>query len=465
MKARHAPILLALAIPLVACNPDPVPSTTDGAVTSADAGPITVPDSGRTRDTGVTPDRDSGPANDSFETARTVTTDGTAVAGAIARPGAVEYYRFEGTAGAWISINTEANPDDDPEMIDTVITLYDASHAQLAADDDAQPRVNTDSEIIIRLPATGTYFVKVEDYSSWITDDDIAPEGMPSFQYELSVSTLSAGGPLVFDPETGDTAADAAAMTFGGSSGNVAFVFGTFDDATDVDVFRFTMPGTGNRLLDLNLMPAGTDGYGSTRAPARVWVTNADGTSILARIEPRSADQLEMMPPLEGGTTYLLFVDAGGGTAGSNDHYVFKAFAGTENPSENEVTPNSNDTIADATALTMAEGRGFILATLPPSDVDVFSFSVPAGQQVSVYCGAQSSGSGLRGLSAKLVSADDTELASASPETPTDGASIRAFRPTAAGTYYLRLTAASQDAVVVGDYVRCGVVVAAPPSP
>ena len=47
---------------------------------------------------------------------------------------------------------------------------------QIARNDDGQPRVSPDSELITRLPATGTYFVRVEDLNG---------AGRASFTYEL----------------------------------------------------------------------------------------------------------------------------------------------------------------------------------------------------------------------------------------------------------------------------------------
>jgi hypothetical protein len=175
--------------------------------------------------------------------------------------------------------------------------------------------------------------------------------------------------------------------------------------------------------------------------------------------------QNDFSPTLPAGS-YLLWVDAGGGTAGANDHYVLKALLGQENPLENETMPNSNDTSATATALTLADdmgvARGFILATLPASDVDFFSFDVPAGRQIGVFCGAQSSGSGLRGLQVQLLGTDGTTVLGMGTETATQGAAITRVTPTAPGTHYVRLTASAQDAEVAGDWVRCGVALTTP---
>lgn len=456
MKVFRPLLVLGAALPMVACGSTESP-TDAGTISLSDA-PVDMTDA-RMRP-------DAGPSNDSFEGAQPVAADGTAVSDAIEVPEDVDFWSFEGNAGDWVVVSTTANAEDDPEMVDTVITLFDSTRTQIAENDDGLPRSSTDSEIVIQLPTTGTYYVEVQEFSSWITDDDIDPEGQGTYQYELGVLTLVDGAAINIDAELGDAAANADPLMFGGSTGNVAFVLGDFDDATDVDVFSFTVPATAGGLLSIDIMPAGPDGYGSTRESGRIWVTDMAGTDVLTRVEPRGMQQIEMSPTLVPGTSYLLFVDAGGGTAGSNDHYVLKAVLGTENPLENEATAGSNDTPATATALTLETAdmitRGFIISSLAsPTDVDVFSFAVPAGQQINAFCGSQSAGSGVRMLQAQIVDEAGTVLGMGG-ETAVEGVAITEIMPPAAGTYYLRLSAGSQSPEISGNFVRCGVALAAP---
>ncbi|MBX7191335.1 MAG: PPC domain-containing protein [Sandaracinaceae bacterium] len=457
MKVLRPLLVLGLTLPVVACGPS---NPTADSGPQNDAGPAG-DDAGRT-DAAMRPD--AGPTNDSFEGARAVTTDGTAVTDAIEAPNDVDYWRFEGTAGDWIAINTTANPDDDPEMVDTVITLFDSTRTQIAENDDGLPRASTDSEIVIRLPSTGTYYIEVQEFSTWMPADPPAPEGRGSFTYELAVGTLTNTGAVNIDQEPGDDAATARALTFGGTSGGLAFAMGSFNDATDVDVYSFSV-ATMQQILSIDIMPAGADGYGSTRAAGRIWVTDMAGTEILARVEPRGMLQNDLSPTLVPGD-YLLWVDAGGGTAGTNDHYVLKALLGTENPLENETVANSNDMTATATALTMEDdgmgtSRGFIIATLGAGDVDVFSFAVPAGRHINAYCGSQSVGSGVRGLQGVLLDSSSASVGMGT-ETATDGVAITDITPAAAGTYYLRLTPGTHDPEVTSSFVRCGVALTTP---
>ena len=436
-------------------------------MTMTDAGPLPGDSGPPPSDTGP---RDAGPpGNNSFETAGTVTL-GTPLNERIERAGDVDFFRFEGTAGQWIQILASAPAESDPRA-DTVVTLFDSAMMQIAENDDAQPRSDTDSEIIVRLPSAGTYYVRVQEYSSWITDDMVEPAGGASYGYELTVGEIpSTATQVLIEPATdfGDDAASATAIRFASvTGGRFGLVLGGFDSGTDVDVLSFTVAAMADapHNFDVIVMPEGNTGYGSTNGPGRVWITNADGTEIIARATIGEA-VTGVNPSLAAGDL-LLFVEASG--AGSNDHYVVKVFdANEDNPVETaELT---NGSFATAEPLTMEaipadEGvtgeRVFIGPRLGADDVDYFSFSVMAGREVSISCGSRTSGSGVVGLVAELRDGTEAVLGT-STETATENAFIDAVAVPAAGTYYLRITKASQDAAVTGDWVRCGIRALAP---
>ena len=454
--------LLALAVG-TACGDD------DGVRPTPDAGPTD--DAGR-RDSGPRPDTgprpDAGPGgdgNDSFAEAEDLAFGAMMGSpGAIDEPEDHDFFQFDGTAGQWVSISTEANPDDDPEMIDTVITLYDSSMTRIAENDDAVPRVSTDSEIITRLPADGTYYVEVQEFSDWYDDPMLPAEGDPSFEYTLILFEISGDAPAVtLDAEGGDDLASAQALKF---SMDFGLLIGTFEDDTDVDVFSFSVAMT-TGLLSIDLMPDSDLGYGSTTPAGRVWVTDSTGSTIIARVD-QSAGYQSISPSLPMGD-YLLWVSHPGGGAGTNDFYVAKVIQGMENPPE--VTPDDNDTIATADTIsqTMVEGTmqrsGFLLTHLSsPTDVDYYSFTVMGTEQVTLVCGSGSEGAGVTGLLAEIVDASDTVIAMET-EMPPDGIALEDVMVSAEGTYYLKLTKTGQDAEVTGDFVRCGVHVAPPAAP
>ena len=111
-----------------------------------------------------------------------------------------------------------------------------------------------------------------------------------------------------------------------------------------------------------------------------------------------------------------------------------------------------------------------MVGTLTPAatDVDWYSFPVNAGDTLSLACAALRGGSGLRDATFEIWSATaslQSEIETASTgivwNTGT-GASKPPITIDTAGTYYLRVSAASQDPVVTGNYYRCGVYVTAP---
>jgi hypothetical protein len=106
--------------------------------------------------------------------------EGTAV---INPAGDDDFFTFTAEAGQWLQLSTDANPDDDPAMIDPVVTLYNADGStQLAEADDQTPRVTVDSELFYRVETAGTYCVRVQEFSDWNGD---TPEGDPSYSFRL----------------------------------------------------------------------------------------------------------------------------------------------------------------------------------------------------------------------------------------------------------------------------------------
>lgn len=451
-------LLLALQMAAVGCGGTTTP--TDGGIT-ADVPVVT--------DTPVVIRPDApmvvGDGNDSFAEAEPLTLNAAALAAELNPPTDVDYYSFEGTEGTFVGIFTAtrvAMDDTAMGVIDTVITLYDSSMTQIAENDDALPRINTDSAIYTRLPATGTYYIRVEDFNVWMPD---MPQGdRTDLDYTISVGLLN-GAAVSNDAGDNDTVATAQALTLTAAmTGTQRFTFiaGTAESATDVDVYSFSV--TAGQNTNFFVQPAGAAASGSTGIPARMWITNAAGDEIIARVT--TSNSPELAPALPVGD-YLLWIDPPAAALGSNPfYYLTMRVDGQDNPAE--AADATNGVIETPEALTMMASatarQGFILATLGPSDVDFYSFDVAAaGQVVSVTCGSRTNGSGVVGLSIALQTAAGVAVTGGSAtETATTDAGFNAVPVSAAGTYVLRLSATSQDAEVTGNWVRCGIYVAAP---
>ena len=74
---------------------------------------------------------------------------------------------------------------------------------------------------------------------------------------------------------------------------------------------------------------------------------------------------------------------------------------------------------------------------------------------MTVACGSQSSGSGVRGFRVELRNADD-EVISGADENE-ENAYIQQIAGQSAGTYYIRLSATGSDPEVSSRFARCGV--------
>ena len=77
-----------------------------------------------------------------------------------ASPAELDYFRFDGQAGDVVAAEIVAWRDG--SQLDSLLTLYDAAGAVLAFNDDYFSR---DSRVSLTLPADGTYYLEVEDYS------------------------------------------------------------------------------------------------------------------------------------------------------------------------------------------------------------------------------------------------------------------------------------------------------------
>jgi hypothetical protein len=446
-----------------ACSKDKMSTTdtpdTGTSMTIADSGihpdAMTPPmDSGVTPDAGFAPD--TGPVddnNDSFAEAETVLINGEKV-GHINPAGDFDYFSFEAAAGDWLVLYTTANPSSQPNRVDTVITLYDSNMVQLAENDDGIPRQSPDSEIIYHVPTTGTYFIMVQEFSTW--KEGRTPEGAENYRYRIHVDKFVAENNdyITIDSEAGNDIATANNLTFY-SRANSGYAMGTLASDSDIDVYRFTIPVGPDQNFRAQIMPAGVDGYGSTSGIGLIWITDVTGSTITARIDNGPQDLFRLSPPLAAGD-YLMWVSHPGMATGSNDHYTIKNYLNNDNPPEMEDT--NNDTREGAELVTMSDATlrsGFILTDMPFGDVDNLKFEVKTGEEVAVYCGSRSSGSGIQQLTATVTDMSGTMIGTGT-ETATSGISLSEMTITST-MGYVRLSRGEQDMEVTGQWVRCGI--------
>jgi hypothetical protein len=449
---KAATILSVLAMALVAaggCSSSP--ATSDGPVKKeagrSDKGPS--PDGGGTIDSAVADGHVTADAAkdgtttttcpSSFQKAVDVTvgSPGTAVQGTITDPSTSAcFYKFTGKKGDRIVAFTEAKPQAnpfDPTYLDTVVTLFDSNQKQLAQNDDPTEKTTNDAMLFTMLPADGTYYLQMAECNAVKGSQNCAPaSGITNKDFSLTVNTLSYAWVVGETAEPNDTTANAATIPYtkSGSDYVPSLLWGMYNTTSDVDVFTIKLPSdttieTGTRSKGyLYVEKWGTDNDGSTAPIGKIWIVDPSDTTTTHRVAEIDAtagtEPGDLSAPLELNKTYYLFVSRGTGAAGANDFYYIRHFGGSGNPLEQSegagasFTPK-NDTPTTAQALTASSTKntsffieGDISAT---ADVDYFSAAIPSGlanKTVSVVCGAQRNGSGLRGVKASVFASNGT---------------------------------------------------------
>ncbi|MBI5478313.1 MAG: PPC domain-containing protein [Deltaproteobacteria bacterium] len=417
-------------------------------------------------DQGGQDDAPVGDNNDSFEQAIQMDfTTASQKSGVINPAGDKDYYKFEGTAGDWITVFTEANAQCDGTNMDTVLVLYDSSKTQIAVNDN--PSFTCDSYLTTRLAATGTYYVMIQDYSQYASTDPADWNGGPLFTYKIYLMKLTATTTgVVMDPETGNDLASAKSTTIPTDAYDT--LIGTLASGTDIDVFTFSLSANTSVWIDFD--PAGAEGNGSTSSLGQTYITDAAGTTVIARFDGTlGPGASELSPPLLPGdpTTpigYALWVKAPSGSIGSNPFYTATLIGYTEDntpEAEAATATGANDTLATAeTLVPNAEGRAYTLLHLPDGDVDYLKMPVTAGDLFHVNCGSATSGSGVQGLKVSVRNENDAEVASCTEDftDATIGCGIgwdTDVTVSATGFYYLKFTKTGQVADVTSNFVRC----------
>lgn len=372
--------------------------------------------------------------------------------------GDVDYYTVDLVAGDWVGVFIQANTNNDPALLDAVITLYnDAGDTQLAQNDDSVTTGGLDSELFYHAPADGTYCIAVED---------AAAGGDPLYTYDLVVVPLDFGLYDEFneDSEPNDTpaAAQTVSTTVFGNNQIYTNVVGLFDSTGNHDVYQVDSP-IGALRLDVGFRPDGTDGYGSTNGLGVVTLIDSDQTTQIAQLDG-ALGAARIYAPVVASTTYYLDVQAPGSTLGANPFYMQQVIS-YDSTNELELDNTGNNAPAGAEVATpIANGTltsHFIGGTLGGmNDTDWWSFSANAGDMILVACASQRVGSGVRNAAVSVY--DDpmgTALKTGNESATTDliwqGAD--AIPVSQSGTHYLEISANTFDVNIQSRLYLCGI--------
>lgn len=407
--------------------------------------------------------------------------------GVLAEPNDKDFFTFTAKKGDWINVGTEANPDDDPMMVDTVVSVLSADGKTVFAEvDDSFPRVSTDTNFEFRVPADGTYCLQVQEFSAW---NGMEPEGDPNFSYAVAVIPYDAAnvktlGGLDEDKEPNDTVSAPQTLVNVRTlqNGQIAdFPYGVLDPKTDKDVFKVTTPA-GAVGFNMNLAPSGTmNGNGSTGNIGLINVYSGDGKNLLAQLDYNDATAqftsggdygFSSVPVMEK-TDYLIEINRkAGAEVGENDFYFNKLFTSAElNPQETDDTKNGS--VGGAEAM-MAQVNAndptftnrFIGGGIPAGDTDYWKFDAEANEKIIVVCSARRSGAGVEDFTVELLDSSEKSLQKESEKATQDifwsdqgdTASMKAVPAGKKGTFYVKFTATKSIANGASlAFYSCGV--------
>ncbi|WP_437668648.1 PPC domain-containing protein [Sorangium sp. So ce131] len=363
-----------------------------------------------------------------------------------------DFYRFSGTKGQILAIETDAKPDDDPSdptYPDLVVTLLDAEGTQLAQNDDQTPGVINDSLLYTVLPADGDYYLRLEECTSAFgTQGCASADEILDFDYSVRIFTVNVGADeedsLVGETEPNDDAEQAGALGYDSTVENQqtvyyrTFVFGGFESATDVDVYSFTLPETPPAASGLKARfevygPTGPDGNGSTVDVSEVAVFSAaDLTTAYAKVDASKGGDIEVPVQIGEEGKYFVFVKRAPGDVGANDFYILLHNRVESQGAESEDVANNDAATPEGDLASFEnQGRGTsyvvdgqLVTDGDTPDVDFYEIPLPenveAGWTVSAFCGAQRHGSGLRELKVELLNGDGTEIGADYTSTESD---------------------------------------------
>jgi hypothetical protein len=404
-------------------------------------------------------------------------------------PGKRLHWAIDAGAGDFLDIATLANPNGISGHVDTVITLLDATGATvIAVDDDAYPRLSTDSELFYRTKTAQRLCIQVEDFSSWEPGE--TPGAFPTDLVHVTASVIAAGPQINLDQEPND-ALDAGQpgnlKAFSGTAtGAFGFLFGGLDTANDVDTYTFTATA-GTTQLAMSIPPIGepvapgVSTYGSTMRAFTVTVTDPNGVVVGALAPPAGMFDKASRSfgiSITAGTTYDVTISRPATlTAGSNDFYESQLDFETDNPAEMETGTGMNDTVQTAEALVFSTNTGapkqrdaYVLGHIAtPTDLDFYGFNANQGDTVAIACAAERAGSGLVGATFAITDGSGVVLQSET-EVPTadvvwgtgTGYSKPEVMISADAGYAFKVSTTSQDPVNTGNFYRCGVHITSP---
>ena len=409
-----------------------------------------------------------------------------------------DWYSFTGKAGQHLMIDALAfalEPGADPNsgaITDTFVTLYQSDMTTvLAQDDDAWPRLSTDSALYVELPADGTYYYAVEDCNAALGAGSYSPGAIQCFTYQTSVTDLAAA-----KSETVGVLKGAARRRRPPTSRSRGHRRARSPPPRSTassrrhrhQVFSFMPPapprsrGTAHWAY-FWLQPIGPKNGDGSSASVEVIVTNTSGKVLSQANQADFKDgdtsndgPMALSFPLDSNgtalsTPYTLqIVNEATSQKPYADYYFIEHNVGVFAPGQPEAEKpgsSTNDTAATAETLAVIPAVPILGVTyaidgnvaLPGDTVDWYKMAVPSGtHNVTSMCAAARAGSGLLGFTAQLFQdVAGTLSVAVLSETSPPSVDLQSQSATfgTATTLYLKIKVTWQDPVVTGSYYNC----------
>jgi hypothetical protein len=379
------------------------------------------------------------------------------VSGSISPAVDVDMYGFTVAAGQTVDFDIDT-PENGPGGLGSYLRLFDGSGTQLALNDDAaapgETTVGFDAYLRYTFATGGTYYIGVSNdnnarYNPITGDGDTAGGFNTIGNYQLNVQVV---GTSAADPN--DTLAEATPL--GTLSTTPVTVSASISADTDVNMYKFTVAANQVVDFDIDTPQNGPGGLGSY-----LRLFNAQGTQLAFNNDAAAPGE-----PTVGFDAYLRFTFATGGT-----YYI-----GVSNANNTQYNPITGDgdtaggpnAIGDYTlivqalpidtddSLSEAHPLG-ALSTAPTTindsivtdiDVDLYSFTVAAGQMVDFDIDTPLNGPGGLNSFLWLFNSQGQPItfnndAAAPGESQTGFDSYLRYTFATAGTYYIGVSNAN----------------------
>lgn len=363
----------------------------------------------------------------------------------------VDLYRFTVTAGQIVDFDIDTTLNG-PGGLGSYIRLFNSSGTELAANDDGvgpgETRLGYDSYMRYTFTSGGTYYLGVSNLNNNtynpLNATGLQAGGFDSIgSYQLNINSLL--------PDLDNTLA--SSTNLGAISTVAASASAAVNPDYDVDLYRFTV--TAGQIVDFNVNTT-ENGPGGLGGFLRLF--NSAGQEIAYNDDGAAPGENTL-----GFDPYLRYTFASSGT-----YYV--GISNNNNVNYNPVNglgvtagglysvgsyqlivqtrpPDLDNTFATATALgaVLTSPKSTSSTIDPDTDIDLYSFTVSAGQIVDFNVNTTLNGPGGLGSYLRVFNSAGVQLASnnnaAAPGEPTVGfdAYLR-YTFATAGTYYVGVT-------------------------